>query len=202
MGPARKSDMDRYIALQTLNLLVSTFHNYNEREDENIQDDIMSSDNNGTDGGSEMSGIEKLPDDNGNNVHDNGFISTPDSPILNEHNGENSPFERLETPTPSLCAINVRNSPFERDGQINTEENILAEGLFAESVRNSPQPNRIQRLTSTGGIRRTPTHQTHRRKLKLAKQTFVQKVIRKLTMLKILERLRPNIEQLKRPRIL
>ena len=38
MGPARKSDMDmdRYIALQTPNLLVSTFHNYNEREEENI----------------------------------------------------------------------------------------------------------------------------------------------------------------------
>ena len=45
MGPARKSNMGRHIALQIPNLLVSTFYNYNEREEENIQDDIMSSDN-------------------------------------------------------------------------------------------------------------------------------------------------------------
>ena len=77
-----------------------------------------------------MSGIETLPDNNENDVLDNGFISAPDQPILNVHSVENSQFER-EGPVnteenmtiPCLSAISVRNSPLVREGRINTEEN-------------------------------------------------------------------------------
>ena len=92
-----------------------------------------------------MGGVEKLPDDNGNDVHDNGFITTPDpsqkniatqegTSILNVQSVENSVYER-ENPinteenmaTPSLSALSVRNLPLETDARINTEENILTE---------------------------------------------------------------------------
>ena len=186
MGPACKSAMDRYVALQTPNLLISTFHNYNEREEEIIQDDILSSDNTETDRGSEMSGIEKITENFQNDDHDNGFITTPPSQknlttvlhggtsILNVNSVENCLFERegqINTEenisTPGLVAENVRNSPFKGEDQINTEEVItLTPRVSAESVINSPKVNRVQRLTSTGGIKNTPKRQTQKKSQK------------------------------------
>ena len=159
MGPACKSAMDRYVALQTPNLLISTFHNYNEREEEIIQDDILSSDNTETDRGSEMSGIEKITENFQNDDHDNGFITTPPS--------QKNLTTVLHGGTSILNVNSVENCLFEREGQINTEDDItLTPRVSAESVINSPKVNRVQRLTSTGGIKNTPKRQTQKKSQK------------------------------------
>ena len=74
---------------------------------------------------------------------------------LFEREGQINTEENISTP--GLVAENVRNSPFKGEDQINTEEDItLTPRVSAESVINSPKVNRVQRLTSTGGIRNTP----------------------------------------------
>ena len=152
----------KFIALSNTNLLHSTFlptsaieehleeKNSSKNESNHEEDDEIF--------GSEFSGVEKFPEyENPCAPADNEFhygmddfspnIDT-DSPV-NGNNVAELDNAFMDTPTPGPSHRNIV--------EINVDRDIALSASNAGSVVNSPNVNRNQRFTSSGGVRSTPT---------------------------------------------
>lgn len=141
-----QSVIGKFIALSTPNLLLSTFLRTSEvecEEDDSSTKDDSNQDEDDNDNGSEVSGVEKLPEAT--------HHTSPGNDEFQEIDGN---LDDAFVATPSR-----RNLVSE----ILTESEVPLPNLSVRNVENDSQENQIQRFTSTGGIRNTPKRSAKKR---------------------------------------
>jgi hypothetical protein len=163
IGPNQKIAMEKFIAISNPNLLLSTFHS-SSCED--------------SDAGSEISGVQELPEDVGDKedeiekeTHETEAPPTEEhyfemANIIDNDNVLNDGF--MSTPgTSQINLVTQVLSGTRRRIRPSFSVNSVARSppnpsISVNSGANSPHES-IQRITSTGGIRATPKRQAQKR---------------------------------------